>query len=596
MEGRGWGGGAHAGHPEGPAPVRGGGTVTGSGHLLRAGATVGACTAAGRGLGYARTVVVAAVLGAGPLADAFFVAFRAAGCVRALFAGRGVGAAFIPMFTRSLCGGGAAPARVLAGEAVWFAGAALAVLTGVVGLAAPWLVQALAPGFGGEAQRLGPAAWLLRIMLPFVLFASLAQLLGGMLNGMGRFAAAAALPGLFNAVAVAALLGLGERLETPAHALAWGIAGGGAAQLGLVWCACWRAGMLPAFRWPRPTRRVRVLLRRAAPAVAGVAAAQGVMLVDLALASLLPAGTVSWLHYAERVARVLPAVAGGAAATVLLPHLARMSRVRGVGAAGGAEAANRTIEAVLLLGLPGAVGLALVAEPLVGALFERGAFDAGAAAATAAALAAYAGALPAWMLVRTLDAACFARADTVTPMAAGVGAVALNAGLSLALMTVWGHVGIALGTALAVWAQALALLAVLARCGGLAPDARLRRKVPAIVVASLAMAAVLWGLRLALGEVPGGGELPRAVSLGVLVAGGLAGFVLAARLTGAARLGDLARAWRSGGLTRRGSTASRGASVPAPRGVSTPAPRHPGGDGMRGSGADPARRSDDDRS
>ena len=519
------------------------------GNLLRAGATVASLTAAGRVLGYARNVAAAAALGAGPVADAFFVAFRVAGALRGLFGARGVGAAFIPMFARRLAAGGPERARAFAGQVLCFAAAALAVLVAVLELAAPWLVAGLAPGFGADAgdgaARLGLAVWLVRIMLPFVLLAALAQLVGGMLNGLGRFAAAAALPALFNAAAIGALALMGERLETPAHALAWGVAGAGAVQLACVWLACRRAGFVPPLRRPRANARIRRLLRRAAPAAAGVGAEQAVMLVDLALASLLAAGAVSWLHYAERVARLLPSVAGAAAATVLLPHLAR-ARSGGGGAAQRHAATSRALEAVLLLGLPAAAALAVIAEPLVAALLRRGAFGADASAATAAALAAYAGAVPAWMVARTLAAACFARGDTVAPMLAALGAVVLNLAFSRLLMDPLGHAGIALGTALAIWTQAAALWWALARRGAFAPDVRLRRRAAATAAASLVMAGALWAARLALDADPAAGELDRAAALAVLAAAGLGVFVLAAWLLGAARPGDLARAWRGG--------------------------------------------------
>ena len=515
------------------------------GNLLRAGALVASLTAGGRVLGYARNVAVAAALGAGPVADAFFLAFRAAGFLRGLFGGRGVGAAFVPMFARRLTGAGPERARAFAGQAFCFAAATLAVAVALLELAAPLLVRALAPGFGDGAGRLDLTVLLVRIMLPFVLFAALAQLLGGLLNGLGRFAAAAALPALFNAVAIAALVLLGERLRTPAHALAWGVAAAGAVQLAWVWLSCRRAGFAPPLRRPRTTRRIRRLLRRAAPAAAGVGAEQAVMLVDLALASLLAAGAVSWLHYAERVARLLPSVAGAAAATVLLPHLAR--RRAGADRADRSRAdTSRALEAVLLLGLPAAAALAVIGGPLLAALFQRGAFGPEATAAAAAALAAYAGAVPAWMAARTLAAACFARGDTVSPMLAAFAAVALNLVLSLLLMGPLGHAGIALGTTLAVWLQALGLWAALARRGAFAPDARLRRRAPAVAAASLVMAGALWAAREALG-VPGEGELDRAAALAVMAAAGLAAFVLAARLFGAGRPGDLARAWRAGG-------------------------------------------------
>ena len=299
----------------------------------------------------------------------------------------------------------------------------------------------LAPGFAGEEGQAELTATLVRIMLPCVLFASLAQLLGGMLNGLGKFAAASAMPVVFNLAVLAVLLGFATRLSAPTHVLAWGIAAAGAAQLGFVGVCCQRAGMLPG---PvRPTRRVRRLLRRSAPAVVGVGASQAVLLVDLALATLLAAGSVSYVHYAGRVARLLPSVAGAAAATVLLPYLARRGAREGAAKTG---ATNRTLEAVLLLGVPGAVALAVIAEPVVAGLLQRGAFGAHAVVGAAATLTAYAGAVPAWMLLSSLGAVCFAHGDTATPMVAALGAALVNLVLSLALMGPLGHVGIALAT------------------------------------------------------------------------------------------------------------------------------------------------------
>ena len=502
--------------------------------LLRAGATVGSFTAAGRACGYAREIAVAALLGAGPAADAFFLALRVPGFVRKLFGGRGVGAAFIPMFARRLARGGETPARAFAGEVVWFAAAAVTALTVLLELAAPWVVHLLAPGFAGEDGQAGLTAALVRIMLPCVLFASLAQLLGGMLNGLGRFAAASAMPAVFNLAVLAVLLAFATGAPAPAHVLAWGIAAAGAVQLVFVGVCCRRAGMLPAPA--RPTRRVRRLLRRAAPAVAGVGASQAVLVVDLALATLLAAGSVSYVHYAGRVARLLPSVAGAAAATVLLPHLARRGAHEGAAKTG---ATNRTLEAVLLLGVPGAVALAVIAEPVVAGLLQRGAFGADAVAGTAAALAAYAGAVPAWMLLRSLAAVSFARGDTATPMVAALGAALVNLALSLALMGPLGHVGIALATSVAVWLQSGVLAVSLARRGAFAPDRRLVARVGACAAASAFMAGALWLTRLWLGDTPDAGGLDRIVDLGVLVAAGLGCFAAAALATGAVRWREL---------------------------------------------------------
>ena len=512
-------------------------------NLLRSGVTVGVLTAGGRVLGYVRNAAVAAFLGAGPEADAFFIALQIPGFVRRLFAGRGVGAAFIPMFARRLTRGGPAAARRFAAEMLSAAAAALLLITALVALAAPFILLVLAPGFASDPERLALSGLLVRIMLPFMLFASLAQLLGGMLNGLGRFAAAAAMPILFNAVVISALLLLSPRLETPALALAWGIAAAGAVQFACLAAACRRAGMMSAVVPPQLTPGVRRVVRRAGPAVIGVVAAQAILVTDLALASFLPAGSASYLHYADRVARLLPGIVGAAAATVLLPYLSR--RLRGGSEATAADATNRMVEAVLVLGLPGAAALAVIAEPAIAALFQRGAFTAAATAAAAPALAAYAAALPAWILIRTLGAVFFARGDTVTPMAAAAAAVLVNLALGLLLMGPFSHVGIALATAFAAWIHALSMSAVLMRRAWFEPDARLRRSVPVVILLSLATAGALWLSRLALGGEPAAGELQRVATLGALLAIGFACFSAIGLATRTVRIRDLARAWRS---------------------------------------------------
>ena len=275
----------------------------------------------------------------------------------------------------------------------------------------------------------------------------------------------------------------------------------------------------------------------------GAAAVQIALLVDLAVASMLPAGTVSYLSYANRVAHLLPSVVGVAAATALLPYLSH--RTGGGGAAAAAQATSRTLEVGLLLSLPGAAALVVIAEPAIATLFQRGAFTSAATAATAPALAAYAAGLPAWILIQTLGSVFFARGDTYVPMSAAAAAVVLNLALSLLLMGPLLHLGIALATAVAAWFHAIVLLAVLQRRGWFVPDARLRRKMPAIATASVVMAGVLWLVRLAFGDLPAASETQRLTALALLVAAGLVSFATLAWVTRALRLGDIVRAWRS---------------------------------------------------
>ena len=356
-----------------------------------------------------------------------------------------------------------------------------------------------------------------------------------MLNGLGKFAAASAMPVVFNLAVLAVLLGFATRLSAPAHVLAWGIAAAGAAQLvfvGRVLPAgghASRAGAAHApgeaaasagrrRRWPGSgprrrcwwwTWRLRRCWRRGRCRMC-----------------TMPGG---WRGCCLRSP-------GRRRRRCLLPYLARSGAREGAAKTG---AANRTLEAVLLLGVPGAVALAVIAEPAVAGLLQRGAFGAPAVAGTAAALTAYAGAVPAWMLLGSLGAVCFARGDTVTPMVAALGAALVNLVLSLALMGPLGHVGIALATSVAVWMQSGFLAVSLARRGAFAPDRRLYARAGAIAAASALMAGALWLARLALGDTPDAGGLERIVGLGVLVAAGLGCFAVAALATGAVRWREL---------------------------------------------------------
>ena len=511
---------------------------------LREGAMVLGLALGGRILGFGRTVLTAAVAGAGPAADAFFVAFRIVGLLRAVMGG-GLNAAFVPLFVR-LTGNGRGRARAFSADALATTGAAAAAVAAIAAIAMPWAVQVSAPGLPdgtgppavpGLPDDLARSVTFARIMLPCLVFGALALVLRAVLNGLGRHGAGAAMPAAFNLAAIASLLTLEPLLPGPLHSLAAGIALGGAAQLALVAAACRRAGFAVPPALPRLRPETRTLFLRAAPAALGAGAVQATLLVDAGVASMLGPGAVSHLDYAARVTRLVPGLVGAAAATVLLPMLAR------AGGSAGSAVSNRTLEAVMLLGMPAAAALAVLAEPVTAALFRHGAFTAADAAATAEAMAAYAWALPAWVSAAVLANGFFAGGDTVTPTVLAAAGVAANLGLSLLLMEPLGHGGVALGTAAAAWLQCLGLCAVLMRRGVFRPDARLLRRVPAMAAASGAMALVLWLALPAPTAILHAGAWERGIVLAGLVALGFAAFVLFAALTGAARPREIVRAW-----------------------------------------------------
>jgi putative peptidoglycan lipid II flippase len=509
--------------------------------MLRSVFTVGGWTMASRLLGFARDMLIAAWLGAGPVADAFFVALRLPNLFRQLFGEGAFNAAFVPAFAASYALEGPARARALANS---LAGLMTLVLSGLVLLGIlfmPQLLFVLAPGFVGEALRFPLAVELTRITFPYLLFICLAALVSGVLNGMDRFAAAAAAPVLFNLIAMAALLGLTPHVATPAHALAWGVVVSGLVQLLMLLAAARLAGMAinPLSR-PRLTPAVTAVLRRMLPGLLGAGVTQLNLAIGIIIGSLLPTGAVSFLYYADRVSQLPLGVIGAAVGTALLPLLTRQLRTGRALSAHRSQ--NRAIELTLAFALPAALAMAVAAEPIITTLFQRGVFDAAAAAASAAALVAYAAGLPAFVLVKALTPGFFARGDTATPVKVGVCVVGLNLALNLALMPYLAHVGIALATSVSAWANVIVLGWLLTRRRRLVLDRRLRRAVPRLLAAALVMAAVLLGLQALIFPLAGG--LARFGGLAVLIAAGLATYFATAQAIGGLDLGDALRMLR----------------------------------------------------
>ena len=512
--------------------------------LLRSAATVGAYTLASRVLGFVRDILIAAVLGTGPVADAFFVAFRFPNLFRRLVAEGAFAAAFVPLFARRLEEDGKAAARAFAEEALAVLLSALLLFTLAVEIAMPWLMRGIAVGFADAPDKFALAVEFGRLAFPYLLFMALVALLGGVLNALYRFAAAAAAPVLLNVILIAALLFFADAGSTPGHALAWGVAAAGAGQFVWLAIACRRAGLSLRLPWPRLTPGVRRLLRLMVPA--GLTA--GVMQINLLVGTVIATlrdGAVSYLYYADRVYQLPLGVVGIAIGTALLPTLARALRAGEAATARDAQA--RALEFAALLTLPAAAALMVVPGPIVAVLFERGAFDAAAGAATARALAAFAFGLPAFVLVKVLSPSFLAREDTVTPLYVSLAAVAANIALSLALFWPLAHVGIAIATSLASWLQAGLMWAILRRRGQLALDSRLRARAPRALLASAVMAGALWAGAAALETTFAGSAALRVAGLAALVAGGLAVFAVAAQALGATRLSELAAMMRRRG-------------------------------------------------
>ncbi len=513
--------------------------------LYRSIATVSGFTAISRVLGFTRDMMIAAVIGAGAISDAFFVAFRLPNLFRSLFAEGAFNAAFVPLLTRRLQEGGLQAARRFAEEALAVMLFALLLVSIAAEIAMPWLVTLIAPGFTGDQEKFDLAVLLTRITFPYLFCMSLTALSAGMLNAMGRFAAAAAAPIILNVVAIGAMImaasfGL-HNTEEAAIILAWAVSISGFMQLALLAFMARRHGMDLGFRRPRLTPGVRRLFVLAGPGVLTAGITQINLLIGTMIASLAE-GAVSYLYYADRINQLPLGLVGIAIGVVLLPELSqKLSSGNGEGAM---RSHNRALEFAWLLTLPAAAALVVIPGPIVQVLFERGAFTAADTQAVSTALAAFACGLPAFVMIKVFQPGFFAREDTRTPMIyAGVSAVVNIVG-SFSMFFVIGHVGIAIATSLAAWTNALLLGGTLMRRKAFMPDELLKKRGAMILVSSLVMGAALWAASVPLGPyfAPLNGAAMQISALALLIGLGGLTYVVLAQLTGAFSVRNL---WRS---------------------------------------------------
>ncbi|MFL5336758.1 MAG: murein biosynthesis integral membrane protein MurJ [Geminicoccaceae bacterium] len=459
--------------------------------LGRATLTVGGLTAASRVAGFVRDLLIAAALGAGPVTDAFFVSLKLANFLRRLFAEGAFGAAFVPIYARLRQSVDATDAPRFAGEALAVLALGLIPVVLLGELLMPWLVRLLATGFAPGSLQYELSVTLGRITFPYLLFISLAALFSGVLQAGQRFAAAAFAPILLNLLLIGLLLATGAEDVTAARLLAWGVVAAGLLQLAWVALAAASVGFAPALGRPRLSPEVRRLLRLIGPGALGVGVVQLNLLVGSWFATHLPAGTVSYLFYADRLVQLPLGIVGVALGTALLPALSLAIRNgRAVH-----EVLNRALELALLVGLPAALGLGLLARPIVSVLFERGAFGADAALATSQVLAGLAPGLPAYVLAKVLAPGFYAHEDTATPVRVAVIALGVNVLAAATLIPSFGHTGVALALSLASWANVLGLAALLWRRGQLRPDSILLRRSLGMVAALAVMVGVLAACR-----------------------------------------------------------------------------------------------------
>lgn len=461
--------------------------------LLRALATVSSMTLLSRILGFVRDFVVARTFGAGVATDAFFVAFRLPNLLRRLFAEGAFSQAFVPILAEYKNRRGDEETRHLVDHVATLLGLAVMLVTLLGIAAAPLIIYVSAPGFSANPEKFALTVELTRITFPYILFMALVALAGGILNTWSRFAIPAFTPVLLNLSFIAMALFAAPYFDPPITALAWAVFIGGLLQLGLQLPYLSRIGMLPrptgartAFRDPA----VRRILRLMAPAVLGVSVSQISLLINTIFASFLPSGSVSWLYYADRLMEFPSGLLGAALGTILLPSLSRLH----------AQARTDDFSAMLdwglrltlLLTLPAALGLALLALPLIATLFHHGAFDAHDVLQTRSALVAYSVGLTGLILVKVLAPGFYARQDIRTPVKIGLITLAATQLMNLAFIGWLQHAGLALSIGLASCLNAAMLYRGLRRGNVYVPQPGWTAFGAKLAAALLAMAAVLW--------------------------------------------------------------------------------------------------------
>jgi putative peptidoglycan lipid II flippase len=507
--------------------------------FLRSIFTVGGYTMGSRVLGFIRDILIAHALGTGLAADAFFVSMRFPNLFRSLFAEGAFNAAFVPQYARRLEGEGHDPARRFAEQVMSVMTSVLLVFTVLAQAGMPWLMYLLAGGYADDPAKYALSVLLTQVTFPYLLFMSLTALQGGILNSLHQFMHAAAAPILLNVVMIIALVIVGPfalPLQEVAYALAWAMTVAGVGQFLWMVIACHRAGMDLHLPLPRLTPEVRKLFRLMLPGIIG----SGVMQVNLVIGTQIASwqdGAVSYLYYADRVYQFPLAIVGSATGVVLLPVLSR--QLRGGQGEAAMSTLNRGIELVLLLTVPAAVALIAIPLPIVSVLFQHGNFTADDSAATALALGIYGAGLPAFVLVKALTPAFYAREDTATPFRYAIISMVVNTILSVALFQVMAFAGIALGTVLASWLNIAMLGWTLHKRGHLVADGRLRGRLPRILLSSVAMGVCVWGAAWLLADILTAGVVWQAVGVALLVGAGLVVFGALALITGGASASEV---------------------------------------------------------
>ena len=496
-------------------------------NLWKAMGTIGGLTMVSRVLGFAREMVFARIMGAGMAADTFALAFLIPNLFRRLFGEGAFSQGFVPLFSQRVReDGNHEEARLFAEEVLAVFLPVLMLITAIFMIAMPAFVAVIAAGWSDQPDKFDLAVLLTRITMPYLVFICLVSLFSGVLNSLSRFTAAAFAPSLLNIALIGALILVPEGGPATAQAMAIGVLAGGVLQLALCWGSANAAGVKLRLRRPRITPGVKELVVLILPATLG----GGIYYISQAFyayfATSLPEGSLVYLGFADRLNQLPLAIIGSALGTAILPALSRA--VVGTDPNAAARVQSQAIELSMLITLPAAIALAVVAGPIVSALFQGGEFEASDAATTALVLSIIVAGLPAYVLIKVLAPGFYARKDMKTPIVIAAIMLAIGVSLNFVLIPYIGIAALAFTTAFSAWLNAIALYVILARRGHFRVEGWLWSRIVRQVIAALAMAAALYAVREGLDGFFAGSTGRRMIGLVALVGtGGIVYFAVA---------------------------------------------------------------------
>jgi putative peptidoglycan lipid II flippase len=449
-----------------------------------------------RVLGLVRDVVFAAFLGATANADAFFVAFKIPNFLRRLFAEGAFSQAFIPVLADYKEEGSVVAVRALINRVAGVLGGTVMLVSALGVLAAPAVASIFAPGFIGDPHKFQLTTQMIRITFPYLFLISMTGFCGAILNSYGRFSVPAITPIFLNISLILSAVVVSPWFDEPVFALAWGVFLAGIVQLLFQLPFLYKLDLLPKPQWNTQDEGVRRIMKLMVPALFGVSVSQLNLLLDTVLASFLPTGSVSWLYYSDRLAELPLGVFGVAIATVILPNLSAHNSASREHLF--ASTLDWAVRLVLLIAIPSATALIILAEPILITLFQYNAFTTSDVAMAAWSLRAYSIGVIAFMLIKVLAPGFYARQDISTPVAIGIKAMVANMIMNfmfvLPLMYYWnlGHVGLALATSAAAYLNAGLLLKGLVQRGIFSFQPGWWRYSARLLSATLAMGLVVW--------------------------------------------------------------------------------------------------------